>query len=117
MDYAREIIRKAQARQAEQTNRYRCEPDFDIDDHVVIIKKSELTDRPSDKLSFPVTQQHYRILEKTEEGAYRLEVPRSWKGSTVFTADRLRRYPNNPLPGQASENPASEDIDGTGAEE
>ena len=46
-----------------------------------------------------------------------MEVSRSWKGSIVFTADRLRRYPNNPLPGQASENPAGEDVDGTGAEE
>jgi hypothetical protein len=81
-------------------------------DHVVIIKQSELTSRPSDKLSFPVTQQHYKILERTATGAYRLEVPDSWRGSAEFTADRLRRYPNNPLPGQAAENPPGEDVAG-----
>lgn len=35
----------------------------------------------------------------------------------MFTADRLRRYPNNPLPGQAAENSPGKDETGTGAEE
>jgi hypothetical protein len=42
--------------------------------------------------------------------AYQLKVPDSWKGSNIFTPDRLRRYPNNPLPGQAVENPLGEVI-------
>jgi transposase InsO family protein len=112
VDYARGMIQKAQDRQAEQANRHRREPDFDVGDRVVIVKQSELTSRPSDKLSFPVTQQHYEILEKTATGAYLLDVPESWRGSAEFTADRLRRYPNNPLPGQAAENPPGEDIAG-----
>jgi transposase InsO family protein len=112
VDYARQMITKAQEQQAGQANRHRREPDFDVDDHVVIVKQSDLTSRPSDKLSFPVTQQHYKILEKTATGAYRLEVPESWRGSAEFTADRLRRYPNNPLPGQAAENPPGEDVAG-----
>jgi hypothetical protein len=49
------MITKAQERQAAQANRHRREPDFDVGDHVVIVKQSELTSRPSDKLSFPVT--------------------------------------------------------------
>jgi hypothetical protein len=110
VDYAREMILRAQERQAAQANRHRREPDFDVGDRVVIIKQSELTTRPSDKLSFPVTQQHYKIIEKTENGAYRLEVPTSWRGSPVFTPDRLRLYPNNPLPGQAAENPPGEQV-------
>ena len=52
------------------------------------------------------------MVEKTATGAYRLDMPASWQGSTEFLADRLRRYPNNPLPGQASENPPGEDIEG-----
>ena len=112
VDYARQMITKAQEKQAAQANRHRREPDFDVGDHVVIVKQSELTSRPSDKLSFPVTQQHYKILEKTTTGAYRLDVPESWRGSAEFTADRLRKYPNNPLPGQAAENPPGEDVAG-----
>ena len=112
VEHARRMITKAQDRQAAQANRHRREPDFDVGDRVVIIKRSELTSRPSDKLSFPVTQQHYRVVEKTATGAYRLDMPASWQGSTEFHADRLRRYPNNPLPGQASENPPGEDIEG-----
>jgi transposase InsO family protein len=112
VEYARGMILKAQEKQVEQANRHRRAPDFDVGDHVVILKHSEITSRPSDKLSFPVTQQHYEILEKTADGAYRLKVPESWRGSTIFTADRLRRYPNNPLPGQAAENPPGEDIAG-----
>jgi hypothetical protein len=55
VDYARQMITKAQERQAAQANRHRREPDFDVGDHVVIVKQSELTSRPSDKLAFPVT--------------------------------------------------------------
>ncbi len=54
VDYAREMIMKAHARQADQVNRHRREPDFDVGDRIVIIKRSEMTGRPSDKLAFPV---------------------------------------------------------------
>ncbi len=112
VDYAKQMILKAQERQAEQANRHRRKPDFDVGDCVVVIKQTEMTGRPSDKLSFPVTQQHYKIVEKTDHGSFRLEVPASWRGSDVFTPDRLRKYPNNPLPGQEAENPPGEDIGG-----
>ena len=111
VDFARSNILKAQEKQALQANRHRREPDFDVDDHVVILKRTEMTSRPSDKLDFPITQQHFRILEKVGH-AYRLEVPPSWKGTDVFTPDRLRLYPNNPLPGQAPECPDGEKVDG-----
>lgn len=111
-DFARQMIARAQQKQADQANRHRRKPDFDVGDHVVILKQTEITSRPSDKLSFPVTQQHYKIVEKTGHGSFRLAVPDSWRGSDVFPPDRLRRYPNNPLPGQEAENPPGEDIDG-----
>jgi len=69
-----------------------------------------MTSRPSDKLSFPVTQQHYRIKERVGN-AFRLEVPESWKGSDTFTPDRLRLFPNNPLPGQEAERPDGEEVE------
>ena len=55
-DYARATILKAQERQAEQANRHRRKPNFDVGSRVLIIKQTEMTGRPSDKLSFPVTQ-------------------------------------------------------------
>jgi len=112
VDYAREMIAKAQKKQAEQANRHRRVPDFDVGDRVVVIKQRETTGRPSDKLSFPVTQQHYEIVEKTDHGSFRLRVPESWRGSDIFPPDRLRKYPNNPLPGQEAENPPGEDVAG-----
>ncbi|KAK4171269.1 hypothetical protein QBC36DRAFT_199706, partial [Triangularia setosa] len=93
--HARECIEKAQEKQAKQANRHRRKPDFDVGDRVIIMKQTETTGRPSDKLGFPMTQQHYRI-EKKVAHAYLLEVPDSWKGSKIFTADRLRKYDNNP---------------------
>ena len=47
-------IFKAQQRQTGQANRHRREPDFDVGDHVVILKQSEVTSCPGDKLSFPI---------------------------------------------------------------
>lgn len=47
-----------------------------------------------------------------EGHSFRLEVPDQWKGTTVFPADRLRKYPNNPLPGQEAENPSPDLLDG-----
>lgn len=44
----------AQKRMVRQANKHRREPDFDVGDYVYIIKKSWSTDRPSDKLDFPM---------------------------------------------------------------
>jgi DNA-nicking Smr family endonuclease len=79
IEFARNNILKSQEQQAEQANQHQRPPDFDIGNHIVVIKKSaETTTRPSDKLSFPVTQQHYKIIKKVNEGrAYRLKVPDS----------------------------------------
>jgi hypothetical protein len=100
-----------------QANCHRHKPDIDVGDHIVIVMQAEVTSRPSDKLSFPITQQHYKVLEMTATGAYRLEVPESWKGSAIFTPDRRRRYPNSPLSGQAAEGPPGEQVEPDGEEE
>ena len=76
-----------------------------------IIKKPGTTDRPSDKLDYPLTQRFFKILEEVQGGAsYRLEVPDGWTMTNVFHVDRLRKYQNNPLPGQANEIPPGETI-------
>ena len=108
VEFARETLFKAQARQAEQANRQRREPDFGVGDRVFIIKRTTLTDRPSSKLDYPMTRGHYEILESLGNDSFRLRVPENWQGRDVYHADRLRKYPNNPLPGQAAENPEGE---------
>lgn len=107
---------KAQQRQTVQANKKRRVPDFkvneeDPNDKVFIIKRNWSTDRPSDKLDFPMTRNSYEI-EKMEGHSYKLKLPASWRGSRVFHADRLRKDPANPLPGQESENPGSNELDG-----
>ena len=80
-------------------------------DWVIIRKKVSSTNRPSDKLDYLMTRNRYRIKEMAGH-SYRLEVPPSWRGTDVFHADRLRRHPNNPLPGQRAKQPAGEVIEG-----
>lgn len=111
VEVARKVIAKAQERQARQANKHRREPDFGVGDHVFIVKKVWSTDRPSTKLDYPMTRNHYEI-EAMKGHSFRLKVPHQWKGTRVFPADRLRLYPNNPLPGQEAENPPAEVLDG-----
>lgn len=73
-DLAQGNIAKAQERMRTQANRHRREPDFDVGDCVFIVKKVWSTTRPSDKLDFPLTRQHYRIEGKSGH-SYVLEVP------------------------------------------
>lgn len=101
---AREHALAAQETMCRQANKGRREPDFKVGDKVFIIKKVWSTDQASDKLVSPLTHRWFRILSM-EGFSYRLEVPPGWKGSQVFHADRLRRFEDNPLPGQAAENP------------
>ncbi|KAI7908440.1 hypothetical protein M0657_012161 [Pyricularia oryzae] len=100
----------AQQRMCDQANKHRREPDFGIGSAVYIIKKHWVTDRPSDKLDYPLTRCSYVIKEKRGH-SYHLELPDSWKGSRVFYADRLRLDPRDPLDGQAAERPEGEVID------
>lgn len=110
VEAARTHLQMAQQRMCDQANKHRREPDFGVGSAVYIIKKHWVTDRPSDKLDYPLTRCSYVIKEKRGH-SYRLELPDSWKGSRVFHADRLRLDPRDPLDGQAAERPEGEVID------
>ena len=110
-ELARASIKRQQDRMTVQANKHRREPDFGVGDWVIIRKKVSSTDRPSDKLDYPMTRNRYKIKEMVGH-SYRLEVPQGWRGTDIFHADRLRRHPNNPLTGQGSEQPAGEVIEG-----
>ena len=85
-------------------------------DRVFIVKKVWSTTRPSDKLDYPLTRQHYRIQRKAGH-SFVLDIPAGWKGTKTFHADRLRLFPNNPLPGQKAPEPPSEAVGPEGATE
>lgn len=105
---ARKAIEHAQQAMIKQANKKRRPVDFDIGDRVFVIKKNWSTTRPSDKLDYPMTRLPYRIISKIKDNVFKLEVPPSWRATHQFNAERLRRYPDDPLPGQASENPEGE---------
>ncbi|TLS20709.1 uncharacterized protein PpBr36_10956 [Pyricularia pennisetigena] len=73
----------------DQANKHRRKPDFGIGSAVYIIKKHWVTDRPNDKLNYPLTRCNYIIKEKRGH-FYHLELPNFWKGSRVFYTDRFR---------------------------
>jgi hypothetical protein len=77
---------------------------------VYIIKKSWRTDRPSDKLDFPLAGP-FKILEMVGH-SYRVELPTSYRVWPIFHADRLRKDPGNPLPGQINAPPPALEVDG-----
>ena len=108
--YARSCMKEAQERQARQANKKRRVPDFGPEDMVYVIKKTWKTDRPSDKLDYPLAGP-FKIL-KMAGHSYRLELPTSYRIWPVFHADRLRKDPGNPLPGQINAEPAAEEVNG-----
>jgi len=110
VQYARSMILKAQERQRTQANKKRREPDFGPKDKVFIIKKTWRTDRPSDKLDFPLAGP-FTIL-KREGPSFRVQLPAGYRVHPVFSPDRLRKDPDNPLPGQANTPEPAIEVDG-----
>ena len=105
--WARDHLRKAQERQARQANKKRREVDFDVGDYVYVTAKNWTTDRPSTKLELQ-RRGPYKILEKVGH-SFRLDLPPEMKIHPVLHADRLRKAPMNPLPGQYEDpEPATE---------
>ena len=95
---ARECLGKAQKRQQQQADKRRREPDFKVGDSVYVSRKGWQTDRPSPKLDLQAAGP-FQIVEQVGH-SYRLKLPPHMKVHDVFHADRLRKAPMNPLPGQ-----------------
>jgi hypothetical protein len=110
VNYARECMAAAQERQAKQANKKRREPDFGPGDMVYVIKKTWKTDRPSDKLDYPLAGPFK--IDKMVGHSYQLDLPPSYRIWPIFHADRLRKDPANPLPGQTNEEPGSTKVNG-----
>lgn len=108
---AQEHIKAAQEKQKKQADRHRREEDFEIGDLVMVQKDHNWrTNRPSDKLDFPMAGP-FKILAKAGN-SYKLELPPTWKIHNSFPPDRLRKAPSDPLPGQELQPEPPEEIDG-----
>ena len=89
---------QSQRRYAKQANKHRREIDFGVGDKVWVFTKYWKTDRPSRKLADQMSGP-YKIIEQIGH-SFKLQLPDSIKVHPVFHADRLRKDPDNPLPGQ-----------------
>ena len=107
---AQSSLQRAQAKMAQSYNRSRREVDFTTDDLVWLDMRYFTSTRPSKKLDFP-TNGPFRVIEKVGS-SYRLELPASMKVHNVFPAAKLRKHPNDPLPGQTSPPPPPINITG-----
>jgi transposase InsO family protein len=107
---AKEHLEKAQATQKKQADKHRRPEDFKTGDYVMVTKGNWQTNRPSDKLDFPVSGP-FKILAK-KGASYLLDLPDTWKMHPVFSPDKLRKAPSDPLPGQVPTPLPPEEIDG-----
>lgn len=109
-ELARSHLLKAQERMSTSYNRNRRPVDFKVGDMVWLDMRYFHEDRSSGKLSFP-TNGPFEILRK-RYGAYELKIPSTMKVHNAFPAHKLRKDPNNPLPGQVQDSPPPINVTG-----
>ena len=100
-DWAQKKLDSAQEEMIRNANQQRREPDWKVGDLVYLATKNLHTDRPSRKLSNPYAGPF--LVTRQVGHSYELELPSSWQIHPVFHARYLRKYDNNPLPGQENE--------------
>jgi transposase InsO family protein len=111
---ARTNMTLAQQRYETQANKHRRAVDFKVNDSVWVSTKDWKCDRPSRKLADQMAGP-FKILEQKGH-SFKLQLPESMKVHPVFHADKLRKDPQNPLPGQSNPDPPPIQLSG-GTEE
>jgi hypothetical protein len=75
-------------------------PNFGLEDKVYVIKKTWKTDRPLNKLDYPLASP-FKILSIARH-SYRLKLLISYKIWLIFYIDKLQKDLNNPLLNQVN---------------
>jgi predicted aspartyl protease len=107
---AEENIKKAQESMIKRVNKHRRSIDWEPGDRVYLSTRNLKSYRPSRKLSSKFDGPYY-VAERIGYG-YRLRLPDGSKIHDIFSPDVLKKYPDNPLPGQEAPKPPSEAIAG-----
>jgi hypothetical protein len=102
-EQAKTNMAKSQERYTIQANKHRRPVDFTVGDKVWVTTKYWKNDRPSRKLANQM-EGPFEILEQVGH-SFRLKLPDSMKIYPVLHADKLRKDPGNPLPGQSNPQP------------
>lgn len=102
-EWAKKNLIVAQQRQKNAADRHRREIDFGVGDKVMLSTKGLRCGRPSKKLGHQNIGP-FRIKEKIGH-SFALELPKDMRVHNLFHADRLRKFPGNPLPGQSTDAP------------
>jgi transposase InsO family protein len=104
LEKGRECIRKAQEKKERDINAHRRPIDFEVRDKVWVSTKHWRTQRPSRKLGHQM-EGPFEVLEQVGH-SYRVKLPETMHIHDVFSPDKLRKAADDPLPGQANEEPA-----------
>jgi hypothetical protein len=104
IEFAQSSLQAQQDKMKRLADRNRREVDWDVGDLILVDTRNWKIDRPSKKLSDkwygPI-----KVLEKVGE-SWKVDLPADWSIYPVFHSHSLRKYVDNPLPGQVREPPA-----------
>jgi hypothetical protein len=88
------------------------QPDFEVNDLVMLSLQNITTKRPMKKLDYKFVGP-FKILERIGLRAFRLQLPNSIKVHNVFHVSLLRRFNANEIPGQTSQPPMAIEVNET----
>jgi hypothetical protein len=105
-------LKAAQEAYKEQADKKRKpHPDFKIGDQVMLSRKGLKTARPCEKLDHRKLGP-FKIIEKINPVAYRLELPHTMQIHPVFHVSLLEPYVENTIPGRTVPPPPTTIVDG-----
>lgn len=104
VEFAHSSLQSQQDKMRRMADRKRRDVDWNVGDLVLVDTRNWKMDRPSRKLS----EKWYgpvKVLAKVGE-SWKVELPQDWTIYPVFHSHSLRKYEDDPLPGQQRPDPA-----------